>query len=113
MLAHMDADEAKRLLRAERERIERSLGGVAREDDGEEADEFDPANAAADLYQDEFDSGVEEDLRHQLAAVERAEMRLAAGTYGVSVASGEPIPDDRLRVVPTAELTVDEERARD
>jgi DnaK suppressor protein len=45
--------------------------------------------------------------------VERAEARLAAGTYGVSVASGEPIPDDRLRIVPTAELTVDEERARD
>jgi DnaK suppressor protein len=113
MLARMDADEAKRLLQAERERIERSLSGVALEDDGEPADEFDPANQGADLYQDEFDSSVEADLRDQLAALERAEARLAAGTYGLSVESGDPIPDDRLRIVPTAELTVDEERARD
>src|SRR4051794_18297093 len=111
MLARMDADEAKRLLQAERERIERSLGGVAHEDDGEESDEFDPANDAANLYQDEFDSGVEEDLRNQLAALERAEARLAAGTYGLSVASGEPIPDERLKALPTAERTIEEEEA--
>jgi DnaK suppressor protein len=48
----------------------------------------------------------------QLAAVERAEARLAAGTYGLSVESGEAIPDERLEVSPTAELTVEEERAR-
>jgi DnaK suppressor protein len=44
--------------------------------------------------------------------VERAEARLAAGTYGVSVQSGERIPDERLEARPTAELTVDEERRR-
>ena len=48
----------------------------------------------------------------QLAAIERAEARLAAGTYGLSVESGEPIPDERLEVSPTAELTVEEERRR-
>jgi DnaK suppressor protein len=112
MLARMDADEAKRLLQAERERIERSLSGVALEDDGEPADEFDPANLASDLYQDEFDEGRADDLRKQLAAVERAEERLAAGTYGLSIESGQPIPDERLEAVPTAELTAEEERAR-
>lgn len=81
-------------------------------DDAEEADEYDPANLAADLYQDEFDAGLEGDLREQLAAVERAEQRLAAGTYGLSVESGRPIPDERLEARPTAELTADEERAR-
>jgi DnaK suppressor protein len=65
-----------------------------------------------DLYQDEFDEGLRDELGAQLAAVERAEARLAAGTYGLSVQSGEPIPDDRLEVVPTAELTVEEERAQ-
>jgi DksA/TraR C4-type zinc finger protein len=51
----------------------------------------------------------------KLAAVERAEQRLATGTYGLSVRSGEPIPDERLEAVPTAELTVaeaDEEARR-
>lgn len=44
--------------------------------------------------------------------MERAEQRLAAGTYGLSVESGRPIPDERLEAVPTAELTVEEERSR-
>jgi DnaK suppressor protein len=108
----MDPDRARELLAAERARIERALSGLGHQDDGEPADEFDPTNLASDLYQDEFDQGLEEDLRGQLAGVERAEQRLAAGTYGLSIESGRPIPDERLEAVPTAELTVDEERAR-
>jgi DnaK suppressor protein len=108
----METERARELLATERERIERELGRVTHEDDGEPADEFDPANRAADLYQDEFDEGRADDVREQLAALERAEARLAAGTYGISVESGQPIPDERLEAVPTAELTADEERAR-
>jgi DnaK suppressor protein len=109
----MDTERARELLQAERARIERGLAQAAHEDDGEEADDQDPGNLASDLYQDEFDEGLRDDLGAQLAAVERAEERLAAGTYGLSVQSGEPIPDERLEVVPTAELTVEEERAQD
>jgi DnaK suppressor protein len=106
----MDADRARELLTAERERIERALRRLGHVDDAEPADEYDPANLASDLYEDELDEGREDDLRDQLAAVERAEARLTAGTYGVSVESGRPIPDERLEAVPTAERTVDEER---
>jgi DnaK suppressor protein len=108
----VDPERARELLASERERIERALGRLGPIDDGEEADEFDAANRAADLYQDELDEGLEEDLREQLAAVERAEQRLAAGTYGLSIESGQPIPDERLEALPTAELTADEERTR-
>ena len=52
------------------------------------------------MYQDELDQSRLDDLRDQLAAVERAEERLAAGTYGLSVESGLPIPDDRLEARP-------------
>ena len=45
----------------------------------------------------------------ELAAVERAEARLAAGTYGLSIESGKPIPDQRLEALPTAERTVEEQ----
>jgi DnaK suppressor protein len=107
----MDADRARELLAAERDRIERALGRLRHEEDGEPADEYDPANLASDLYQDELDEGLAEDLREQLAAVERAEQRLAAGTFGLSIESGQPIPDERLEAIPTAELTVEEERA--
>jgi DnaK suppressor protein len=108
----VDAERARELLAAERERIERALARLGPLDDGEEADEYDAANRATDLYQDELDEGLAEDLREQLAAVDRAEQRLAAGTYGLSVESGRPIPDERLEALPTAELTADEERAR-
>ncbi len=108
----MDADRARELLAGERKRIERSLGRLKPEDDGEPADEYDPANLASDLYQDELDEGLADDLRQQLAAVERAEQRLTEGTYGYSIESGEPIPDERLEALPAAELTAEEERAR-
>jgi DnaK suppressor protein len=108
----MDPERAAELLRTERLRIERSLVTRKHQDDGEEADDEDPGNLASDLYQDELDEGLRQDLEAQLAAVERAEQRLAAGTYGLSVESGQPIPDERLEVFPTAELTIEEERAR-
>ena len=68
---------------------------------------------AAKLYQDELAESLAEDLRRQLAALARAEQRLAAGTYGLSIESGEPIPDGRLEALPTAELTIEEERAQE
>jgi RNA polymerase-binding transcription factor len=105
----MDADRARELLAAERERIERVLARLGHEDTGEPADEEDPGNLASDLYQDELDEGLADDLRDELAAVERAEARLAAGTYGLSIESGKPIPDERLEAVPTAERTLEEE----
>jgi DnaK suppressor protein len=107
----VDPDRARELLAAERDRIERALGRLRHQDDGEPADDYDPANLAADLYQEELDEGLTEDLLEQLAAVERAERRLASGTYGLSIQSGKPIPDERLESIPTAELTTDEERA--
>jgi DnaK suppressor protein len=109
----MDAKRARELLATERERIERALARLGHQDDSEPADEYDPANLASDLYQDELDRGLADDLREQLEAVRRAEDRLAAGTYGLSIESGLPIPDERLEAVPTAELTVEEERARE
>jgi DnaK suppressor protein len=108
----MDPERARELLSAQRERLERALARLGRRDTGEPADEEDPANLGAELYQDELDEGLADDLREQLAAVERAEARLAAGTFGLSIESGKPIPDERLEAVPTAERTAEEEAAR-
>lgn len=107
----MDPDRARELLNTERVRIERALARLGHVDTGEPPDVADPGNWAAELYEDEFDEGLAADLREQLAAVERAEARLAAGTYGLSIESGTPIPDERLEAVPTAERTAEEEAA--
>jgi DnaK suppressor protein len=110
----MDPNRARELLEAERLRIESSIAAHAHQADGEQSDPFfDAANNASELYQDELDEGLGDDLKLQLAAVERAERRLAEGTYGVSIESGLPIPDARLELLPAAELTVEEERVRD
>jgi len=105
----MDPERARELLAKERERIELALPRLAHEDTGEPADELDPGNLASDLYQDELDEGLADDLREELAALERAEARLAAGTYGLSIVSGKPIPDERLEALPTAERTAEED----
>ena len=109
----MDPDRARELLQAERARIERALRPRGHVDDGDIADDDEPGDVGTDLYDDELDEGLREDLQAQLEAVERAEARLAAGTFGLSVASGAPIPDERLEIVPTAELTAEEERERE
>ena len=104
----MDPERARELLIEERKRIERALTRRAHEDSGEPGEE-DSANLASDLYQDELDEGLADDLREELAAVERAEARLATGTYGLSIESGKPIPDERLEALPTAARTAEEE----
>jgi DnaK suppressor protein len=108
----VDPERARQLLNAERVRIEQALARLAHQDTGNLAERDEPADAASDLSQDELDEGLADDLRDQLAAVERAEARLAAGTYGTSVESGEPIPDERLDAIPTAERTAEEEARR-
>jgi RNA polymerase-binding transcription factor len=107
----MDPARARELLAAERARIERSLAGLGHGDDTELGDDEDPAGGASELYQEELEESFAGGLHRELEAVERAEARLAAGTYGLSVESGEPIPDERLEILPTAERTAEEEAA--
>ena len=104
----MDTDRARALLANERTRIEAALAALQQDGPLEGDARLEPGDKdSEDLYQDEFNQGRLEDLR---AALERAEARLADGTYGLSVDSGEPIPDGRLEARPLAERTVEEER---
>jgi len=106
----MDDQQARELLVRERTRIleEARALGLETSDD---LSTTDLADSASDLYQQEFDEARLEKLREQLSALERAEQRLADGEYGRSVESGEPIPDARLEILPTAERT-EAEQAR-
>ncbi len=107
----MDYDRAKELLRAERLRTERlpselsDSGGADRIAANQSGDMYDSAEP---LTAQEADDSVQAELLDRLAAIDRAESRLESGTYGSSVRSGQPIPDDRLEAEPTAELTIEE-----
>ena len=67
------------------------------------------ADSGTELFEAERDSSLVERLQQDLAAIERAERRLEEGTYGLSVDSGQPIPDGRLEIMPWAERTTDEQ----
>ncbi len=116
LAGNMNDDQARKLLADERVRVEGLLRDLttAREDEvGTLADRGDIADPAEPLTDVEGDDAVTASLRQRLAAIERAEARVAAGTYGRSVRSGAPIPDDRLEADPAAELTVEEQASAD
>jgi DnaK suppressor protein len=106
----MEQERARELLAALRGRIERALKGRGALEDQELSHQDQHlGDDASDLYQEELDEGLRARLTDELAAVERAEERLAAGTYGLSIESGVPIPDERLEANPTAERTAEEQ----
>lgn len=105
----MDPTQARDLLARERARIEAALAELAKPEGDEEAAVYDSGDVAPELLETEIDEGLAAPLQDELAAVERAEARVAEGTYGLSVESGEPIPDGRLQSIPWAERTAEEQ----
>jgi DnaK suppressor protein len=107
----MEEARAAELLRDERSRVETLLAessGDALSDRDQANESGDIADPAERLTAAQVDDALVAGLRSRLAAIERAEGRLAAGTYGRSIRSGAPIPDARLEADPAAELTVEE-----
>ena len=79
----MTPERARELLAAERERIERSLADLGEPVGTDELSTLDnPADQGSVLYERELEEGLLEGLRRELEALERAEARLADGTYG-------------------------------
>ena len=107
----MDPEQARQLLARERERIENDLRALRGDrGDGELADvDQHNADAGTDLFENERDQSVIDRLQRELDAIARAEQRIEEGTYGISVESGDPIPDARLEAIPWAERTAEEQ----
>jgi DnaK suppressor protein len=107
----MDDARARALLQEERLKVQRLLDGASAtgRSDREAVDEDAGSSDAAELLSSQgMDDALTAELRDRLAALDRAEERLEAGTFGRSIRSGQTIPDDRLEADPAAELTVDE-----
>ena len=117
LLRSMDNEQARARLLAERAEVEGLLRDTeqAGQQDREaevEAATGDIEDAAQPLTAEGLDDSIADTLRERLAALDRALRRLDDGTYGRSVRSGVPIPEERLEADPAAELTVEEARAR-
>ena len=110
----MELGKARELLLAERAQVRQllaDLGADQREDHAAERETGDMADPAQPLEAQGVDDAVAGRLRDRLAALDRALRRVDDGTYGRSVRSGAPIPDERLEANPAAELTVQEAAA--
>lgn len=108
----MDDDRARELLAGERRRLQQmreeasaNLAGVVEMGEQEWSD---ASETEVDEQTNRALGGLADE---RWEALVRAEERLAAGRYGRSVRSGEPIPDERLEADPLAELTVAEAEA--
>jgi DnaK suppressor protein len=102
----MDPGRARQRLAEERARIEAELARHGGDQTTEEQRDY--GDQAAELDQAERDEVIREELEQTLGEIEAAERRLENGSYGVSVVSGELIPDDRLELVPWADRKADE-----
>ena len=101
----MDEARARELIANERARLERLLRAEIAATAPDQGDEVDDANWR---IAEETGRAVSRSLRDRWSALERAEDRLARGTYGRSLLSAKPIPEERLEADPLAELTVEE-----
>ena len=110
----MDESRARELLKTERAEVATLLQDTEAEakiDDQVSDSPEDFGDAGLPLTEEAHDEAIAAQLRDRLGAIDRALARLEAGTYGRSVLSGKPIPDERLEADPAAELTVEEARA--
>ncbi len=106
-------DEARERLETERQQALRRLSGltgdfdevVAASRDANADDEHDPEGATIAFERSQVAALVLQ-VQRQLAEVEAAIERLAAGTYGVCEQCGQPIAPARLEARPTARTCI-------
>jgi DnaK suppressor protein len=109
----MKHERAQELLLSERGRTQKLIdelneeGQADRTAANQSGDMFDSAEP---LSEQGTDDSIAAQLQGRMEAIDRAQQRLDAGIFGMSVVSGRAIPDERLEADPTAELTVDEAR---
>jgi RNA polymerase-binding transcription factor DksA len=100
----MDPDAVAAELDAKAAAIRAELAGLTEQPDDFGVIQFgkragDATNVAAEQLSR---VGAHEQLQEVLAGIERAQAKLADGTYGVCDGCGQPIPDARLEALPWA-----------
>ncbi|GIW11675.1 MAG: hypothetical protein KatS3mg061_2732 [Dehalococcoidia bacterium] len=111
-------EEFRQRLLAEQARLEQLLQSARRDVQADQSEEYNEAggvaahqaDVATSVYEREQALSLARDFEHQLAEIRHALQKIAAGTYGYSEQSGAPIPLERLRAIPWARYTIEEER---
>lgn len=113
-LSKKDVDSLRKALESKRAELLRTHDeNLAAGTHSDEATFADPMDAATRAEEENDQLSRARHARGLLGEVDRALARIDAGTYGVSEFSGRAIPIERLRAVPWARLTADEEEDRE
>jgi len=115
MTQHFDDDAARRLLQADKDRVQGLISSLqgeglhqeAADQVGDLAHVSDPADQGSETFEREKDLAILEQLENDLAEIEAALHRLDEGTYGIDEVSGEPIESERLEAYPAARTNID------
>ena len=113
----LDFEEFRKLLEDERARL-LDLHHRQRADMDEEArdvsenelssgDWNEPADFASALADRDRDKAQDVEVMAEVGEIDKALDRIASGTYGICIATGKPIPIERLRDLPWASMTVE------
>lgn len=88
---------------------EKSLNTTIKESTGELVDYDDnhPGDEGTATFQRSMDLGLLSDMKDHLSNVDHALRRIDEGTYGICEGCGRPIPEERLKAIPSAVLCVD------
>lgn len=100
--------------KAELERMQRDAQEVSRERSQEYQDaQADSGDESQYLFEREVDATLEQQFGQELKDVNRALEKIEEGTYGLSDGSGEQIPKGRLKAIPEALYTIEEQQRRE
>jgi DnaK suppressor protein len=119
MPSHVDVGRARERLLQERERLQSTKDGLSGEP-GEGVSEREalselsladqhPADIGTEVFEQEKDLSIAEQIDAELADVERALKRIDDGTYGICEACGREIDPERLEARPEARFCVDDQ----
>ena len=114
----------KAFIERQRQRLTKLRDELVEATQGEEAEEKDvnsQSSGQAEEYEDdaqrlttlELDGNLVARNVQRLAQVDRALEKIAEGTYGLSDASNQPIPKERLEATPESIYTVAEQATRE
>lgn len=101
----LEADDARHRLQAERARVEATLSKV-RDEIERDGPISRTIEAAADTTTEQAHLELVRELEVELAEIDAAIARVAAGTYGIDEVTGDPIDPERLRAMPAARTNI-------
>lgn len=115
---------SKTFIEQQRQRLMKlrdELAGTTQAEEAEEKEVNAESSGQAEEYEDdaqrlatlELDGNLVARNAQRLAQIARALEKISEGSYGLSDASGQPIPKERLEATPEAIYTVAEQAARE